>query len=124
MTLPLDRVSASLADQLLPSGRVVALKVGEGQERTEVRSPQGEIEVHITLTSAGPGGPVTGCPARTGSCRHDLAGGRRLQVHTTEATHLASEGQVRITGKDLGVGTTEDIRLDGTFIRLNCEKIT
>ena len=38
----------------LPSGRVVVLRTATGREELEVRAPDGQVEVHIVLTEAGP----------------------------------------------------------------------
>jgi hypothetical protein len=102
----------------------VVLKVTEGREELEVRSPQGEVEVHITLTRAGPVVRLRAARLELEAADTLSLAARRLEVHTSETTHLASEGQVQITGKELRVRTTEEIRLDGSLIHLNCDETT
>ncbi len=45
---------------------------------------------------------------------------RRFEVQAVESTELCSEGDLRITGRELRVKTQDDIHLNGKVIRLNC----
>src|SRR5262249_12082466 len=47
-------VAEPATEQLLPSGRSVIVKTADGREELEIRSPRGEMEVHVTLTETGP----------------------------------------------------------------------
>src|SRR5262245_38693847 len=100
------------APATLPSGRSVVLRVRNGTEELEVRSPTGAVEVHITL---GEDGPVV----RLAAARLELAAAdtlalncRRLEVHAEE--------DLRLTGREMRVQTEGDIHMNGDVIRLNC----
>src|SRR5579859_547084 len=52
MSTPVETRPAT--ERNLPSGRSVVVRVDGGKEELEVRSPNGDVEVRITLTDAGP----------------------------------------------------------------------
>ncbi len=104
----------------LPSGRSVAVKVAGGREELEVRSPVGEVEVHITLTDQGAVVSLRACRLELGSTDTVAMHCRRFQVITTEGTDLLSDGDVVMTGRQMLVKTEGDIRMNGGIIHLNC----
>lgn len=113
-------LNETATQKLLPSGRSVVIRLNDGQEELEVRSPEGTVEVQIVLTEQGP-------VVRLQGARLELAGTdtvavdcKRFEVNTTEATELKSEGNVQVTGNELRVKTEDDIHMNGKFIRLNC----
>jgi hypothetical protein len=106
----------------LPSGRSLVLRVADGQESIEIRTPQGQVELQIALTDAGP-------LVRLRAARLELEASdavavrcRRFELETSEATELHSAGVVRITSQELRVRTQDDIHMNGAFIRLNCDE--
>lgn len=109
----------SCADRVLPSGRSVLVKIAEGREELEVRSPSGDVEVRVTLTADGPVVTLRGARLELESPDTIAVNCRRLEVSTAEATSLTSGGTTRIDSTEVRMTTTEDIHMNGAFIRLN-----
>ncbi len=86
------------------SGRKIVLKSGD-EDEIEVRSPSGEMEVSIRLTSAGPEVRVIGGSLTMESPGPVAVDCKRYFVHASEGMALYSEG---------------DISLDGRNVLLNC----
>lgn len=95
--------TVSPPDRILPSGRSVVLRVAGSAEELEIRSPSGEVEVHILLTEAGPVVRLHGARLELQATDTVSIRGRRLEVETDEV-------QIKTTG---------DIDLVGEVIRLN-----
>ena len=97
--------------RLLPSGRSVAVRIGECGETLEVRSPDGAVEVRIDLTDEGPVVRLRGA---------------RLELESPSVAvrcgtfDVRAEGPLTMTGRELRVKTEEDVHLNGGVIRLNC----
>jgi phage gp45-like len=112
-------VSASPTEKSLPSGRSVVVRVDGGREELEVRSPQGDVEVRITLTDAGPVVCLRGARLELESPEAIAINCRKFEVTTQEGTELKSEGAVRIEANEMNIKTEDDIRLKGKIIHLN-----
>ncbi len=110
----------SATPRLLPSGRCVIVKVGDQHEEMEVRSPSGEVEVHIVLTENGPVVRLRGARLELESPETIAVNCKRFEVQTSEKTELHSAGEVQVTGQEMRVKTEGDIHLNGDYIRLNC----
>jgi hypothetical protein len=106
--------------RVLPSGRSVVLRIGDGCEDLEIRSPDGDVEVRITLTDQGAVVSLRGGRLQMESADAVALNCRRLEVVTTEGTALGSAGDVLITGRGMRVQTENDIHLNGGVIHLNC----
>lgn len=104
----------------LPSGRSVVLKLADNQEELEVRSPAGEVEVRIFLTDRGAVVRLSGARLELDSADTVALTCRRLQVQTQEGTELLSDGDVRVTGREMRLKTESDIHVNGGVIHLNC----
>jgi hypothetical protein len=83
-------------EKLLPSGRSVVVRLAGGAEELEIRSPQGEVEVHILLAETGPVVRLRGA---------------RLELDAAET--------VAVNCRRFEVRAEGDIRMDGAMIRLN-----
>jgi hypothetical protein len=105
-------VTEPATEQLLPSGRSVIVKTADGREELEIRSPRGEMEVHITLTETGPVVRLRGARLELESPETVVLNCRRFEVNAAE--------EVRIASRELRVRTEADIHMDGATIRLNC----
>lgn len=103
----------------LPSGRSVVVRVDGGREELEVRSPQGEVEVRIILTDAGPVVTLRGARLELESPDAVSVNCRRFDVKTGEGTSLTSDGAVQIEGQEMTVKTEDDIKMKGKVIHLN-----
>ncbi|MGE3808290.1 MAG: hypothetical protein AB7K24_26820 [Gemmataceae bacterium] len=100
-------------ERQLPSGRSVVVKLNDGQEELEIRSPDGAVEVQIVLTENGPVVRLQGARLELASTETVAVDCKRFEVHTSEATKLTSDGELRVK-------TSDDIHMNGKFIRLNC----
>lgn len=93
----------------LPSGRSVVVRVGEGAEEVELRSPDGAVEVTITL---GPGGPLV------------RLAGARLEIDAQSSVDLrCRDFRLSASGREMRMDAREDMRLDGGRILLNCDEM-
>jgi hypothetical protein len=98
-------------ERRLPSGRSLVLRAGPFQEEIEIRSQQGDIDLVITLTEAGP--VVLLRSARLDVDSPEIAlRCRRFSVSAAE--------EVRLEADEVRVQTEHDIHLNGAFVRLNC----
>ena len=88
--------AAQAETRILPSGRSVVLRLAEGAEELEIRSPRGDVEVRIVLTESGPVVRVSGA---------------RLELDAAET--------VAVRCRRFEVRAEEDVCLDGAMIRLN-----
>lgn len=122
LTNPASAVVDSGAESArqLPSGRSVVVRVNDSKEELEVRSPQGEVEVRITLTESGPVVSLRGARLELESPDAVSVKCKSFEVTTTEGTSLHSTGDVTITGHEMKVKTEADIHMNGGVIRLNC----
>ena len=106
----------------LPSGRSVVMRAVQGQEELEIRTAEGELEVRITLTEAGPVIQLRGARLEVESPDAVLFHCRQFEVHAAERLDLQSGGDAGIMARELRVKTEGDVRIDGQVIRLNCEQ--
>jgi hypothetical protein len=102
---------SEVVSRVLPSGRTLVLRIGAEGEDLEIRSPEGALDLRITLTDAGPVVSLRG--ARVEVDAADVA------VRCRDFDVQAS-GNVRFGAEELRAETTRDIHLNGAFIRLNC----
>jgi hypothetical protein len=107
-------------EHYLPSGRHVVVRLTSAGEELQVRSPDGEVEVSITLCERGP-------VVRLRAARLELEAAdtlalhcRSLEVNAEETIHLNSARDLGLTGQEMRVQTRGDIHLNGDVIRLNC----
>lgn len=103
----------------LPSGRRVVLRFDEGQEDLEVRSAQGDLEVTITLTEAGPVVKLKGARLELESPEDVSLHCRNLEVKTSETLKLHSEGDAELAGRETAVLAAGDLQLQGNRLFLN-----
>ena len=107
-------------EKVLPSGRSVAIRVANDQEELEVRSPEGEVEVRITLTAEGPVVHLRSARLQLEATDEVKVQCRKFEVHSTEGTELKSDGNVNISAQaDVNVQTGQDTRINGRMIYLN-----
>lgn len=116
--LPADTLPEG-KERRLPSGRSVVVKLEQGQEALEVRSPDGAVEVRITLTDAGPVVSLRGGRLEIDSPDTIALNCRNLELSAQGGARLHSGGAVQVTGQEMSVRTDGDIRMEGAIIRLN-----
>ena len=107
-------------EHYLPSGRQVVVRLTSAGEELQVRSPDGKVEVSITLSECGPVVHLSAARLELEAADTIVLSCRRLTVNTDESTHLDSAGDLRITGQEVRIQTSSDIHLNGDVIRLNC----
>jgi hypothetical protein len=112
--------SAALIQRQLPSGRSLALRASLSGEEIEIRSPQGELDLRITLTDAGPVVSLRAArleldaPAVAVRCQ-------TFAVSASSEVSLSSGGALNLTADELRAKTEHDIHLNGAYVRLNCD---
>jgi hypothetical protein len=96
----------------LPSGRRVALVLGEGGEEVRVHAPDGQVEVTITLTDAGP-------VVRLSAAKLQLDAVEQVSV-TCQDFKLKTSGGVDIQSEDeIHMKSPKDVFVEGAIIWLN-----
>ncbi|MBL0159330.1 MAG: hypothetical protein IPP47_19805 [Bryobacterales bacterium] len=90
--------AGAVSRAVLPSGRAIVVQADSENEFLEVSGPGGEMELRIVFT---PEGPVV-----------------KLQCARLE---LASSGDVAVKCRSFDLQTTEDVRMNGRHILLNCD---
>jgi len=114
---------APIASRALPSGRALELTIGEGREELVVRAPSGEVEVRIAFGREGPVVTVRGGRLEVETPEEIALSCRSLEVRTKEALRLRSEGTAELrAGADVKVKAGGDVRMNGAFVRLNCDE--
>jgi hypothetical protein len=116
----LNKNTEKAQERFLPSGRSVLVKVTSAGEELQVRSPQGEVEVRITLGEGGPVVHLSGARLELETPDTIALNCRRLELNTAESIQLKSAGNLQLSGQEMRVQTTGDIHLNGDVIRLNC----
>src|SRR4051812_39720751 len=88
----------SVDERSLPSGRTLVIRSTAGGDEIELRSPEGRLEVTIACT---PDGPVVRVEAARLEVKADDVSfdAAKLSMKTTGDLHLASDAEVRVTGK-------------------------
>jgi hypothetical protein len=119
-----NQVSPALGDGpvgVLPSGRTLAVASDAKEERLEIRSPGGQLEVSIALTDSGPVLRLDGVGLEIHSTDTVALKCKRFEVESSEALTLR-------TGGDFGIQSDAEIRmrsarntlLDADYVMLNC----
>ncbi|HMC66564.1 MAG TPA: hypothetical protein VKI65_16645 [Gemmataceae bacterium] len=106
-------------ERLLPSGRSVVLRVGECNEELEIRSPQGEMEVRITLSEDGPVVQLRSARLELEAADSFAVQCRRLELNSAEGLQLSSNGDIEIVGREMRVLTEGDVHMNGDIIHLS-----
>ena len=111
---------ASSQSHDLPSGRCVVVRIGEGQEKLEIRNPDGLVEVEVTLTEQGPRVRLRSAQLEIETPESVSVKCKQFAVEASEEVKLQSQSGVQIDGQELRVKTSDDIHMNGAMIRLNC----
>ena len=81
----------------LPSGRHVVVKIENGAEHLEIRSPAGEVEVRIELTDAGPIVKLHAAELQLGSPGKIALQCGELELTTERNATLSVGGELTLT---------------------------
>lgn len=106
---------------LLPSGRRLSLDAFGGDERLEILSPTGVVELSIVLTPAGPVLRLNGAQLEIRAADTVSIECRRLELKARDELSIQAGG-------DLGIRSAADIRVksagqtfvDADYVNLNC----
>lgn len=99
--------------QPLPSGRSLAVRLGDAGEEIEIRSPEGEVEVQIVLTEQGPVVKLQAARLELAATEEIQLNARRLALHSQEQTEVTTAGVVRVQSQG-------DTHINGKMLYLNC----
>lgn len=109
-------------ESALPSGRKVRVRVDDEGETLEVRSPTGEIEVGIRLTSDGPVLQLRGVRLEIDSTDTVAVNCKRFELRADEALALRSGGDISVqTDADIAVRSEGQTHFDGDWVNINCQ---
>lgn len=104
----------------LKSGRVVALKVDGTSEELEIRSPEGDLELRITLTADGPVVHLKTAKLQLEATDEVAVSCKKFSLHTTEGTSLETDGNMNLAAKgEMTTHSDEDTKITGKMIYLN-----
>jgi hypothetical protein len=104
----------------LPSGRSVTLRIGPDQEEIELRSPDGEVEVRITLTEQGPVVQLRAARLELAAADEVRVECERFAIQARQSVNLQTEGDVSISAEgDLETRTQGETHINGKMIYLN-----
>ena len=110
--------------RVLPSGRSIIARVGDEGEAIEIRSPEGEMELRITLTDEGPVLSLHGARLELVSPETVAVRCKRFEVET-ESVSLRATGDIEIQGEaEFRTRTVGSTWIDGDYVNLNCRERT
>lgn len=96
----------------LPSGRKVALVIGEDGEEVRVHAPDGQVEVTITLTEAGPVVRLSAAKLQLDAVEEVAVNCRDFKVEATGGVNIQSADEVHVK-------SPKDVFVEGAVIWLN-----
>ncbi|MFT5681043.1 MAG: hypothetical protein ACI8RZ_001949 [Myxococcota bacterium] len=96
----------------LPSGRRVALVLGEDGEELRVHAPDGQVEVTITLTADGPVVRLSSAKLQLDAVEEVSVNCKDFKVKTTGGVDIQSEDEIHLK-------SPKDVFVEGAVIWLN-----
>lgn len=115
---------ATLLRKDFSSGRSVVLKQNQNQERLEIRSPEGQTEVEIEFTAAGPVVRVRCGSLEFGELKKFAIRCEEFDLETTQSAKMSfAEGLELSTERQLKIRSAGDTRINAERILLNCSEI-
>lgn len=104
----------------LSSGHRIVVRTHEGGENVEIRSPEGQVEMTITLTAQGPVIRMTGAKLELEATDTVSLKGRTVEVQASESATVHSDGHLTMTsGLDTRTVAQGDVHVLGTIVWLN-----
>lgn len=114
----------------LGSGRTLAIDEQGGEERLEVRSPDGKLVVSLRLTDEGPVLSLSSVSLEIAARKHLSLSSETLAIKTTGDATLDIGGELRERARDVSVSASpgavsivanDDVSLTGERVRLNSD---
>ena len=96
----------------LPSGRTVAMVIGDDGEEIRVHAPDGQVEVTITLTEAGPVVRLSAAKLQLDAVEDVSVTCRDFKVETSGRVDIQSEDEIHMK-------SPKDVFVEGAIIWLN-----
>ena len=110
-----DTIEHSLAD-----GRSVVIRSDGSDECVQIHAADGELELTITLTEAGPQVRLSGAQLELEATDTVAIRARCVDVQATEMARMHADGHLTLTsGLDTRVSADGEVHVLGTMIWLN-----
>ncbi len=117
----LEVVPGESALRVLPSGRSITARVGDEGEAIEIHSPEGQLELSISLTEEGPVLRLQGARLELISPDSVSVQCREFEVATSSSVQLRANGAIDMqSGSDISTKSAGQTFIDGDFVNLNC----
>jgi hypothetical protein len=113
-------LSDSSAELPLTGGRTLAVICNDAGEEIQLCAPDGEVEIRIMVTENGPVLRMRAARLEVDGAEDVQFSCQRFAVHTTEATHLTTDGQLRLRSQEqVLIRAAEELDLKGRPVRTN-----
>ncbi|MFT7518527.1 MAG: hypothetical protein ACI9MC_000659 [Kiritimatiellia bacterium] len=122
MSEPLSVQTPPVANEThaLSHGRSVVICDSSTEQRVEIRSADGQVEVTISINAEGSTVKLTGAQLELESPDTIAVRARVFDVQTTEAARMHTDGELTLTsGLDTRIVCEGDVHLLGKMIWLN-----
>lgn len=107
-------------EHALSSGHKLIIRSGADGEDVEIRSPEGKLEVSITVTAEGPVLRMVGGRVEMEATDTMALKARNLELQATETASMHSDGHLTMTaGLDVRTVAQGEVHVLGTLIWLN-----
>jgi len=107
--------------QVLPSGRTLSVKAGNGTEEIEIRSASGDVEICVKLTDTGPVLSLRGARLEINSSDTISVNCRQLELNASERIMMHAAEDIDIhSGGEIHTQSAQQTFIDGDYVNLNC----
>lgn len=104
----------------LDSGRQIVIHSDEKEELLEIVEPKGDLIMTVRLTDAGPVVTVQGGHLHLKATENLALEAKNIKIKAREEAVIESKGSLKMeSSKELGIHSTDDIRVVGKMIHLN-----
>lgn len=116
----LTEANDGIAELPLTGGRTLAVICNDAGEEIQLCAPDGEVEIRIAVTENGPVLRIRAARLEVEGAEDVQFSCQRFAVHTTEVTHLTSDGQLRLRSEEqVLIRAAEELDLKGRPVRTN-----
>lgn len=119
--LDLEAAEGTTEVRLPASGRSLSLRLSSHGEELEIRSPDGETEVCIEITKAGPIIKIRGQGRLELESTEKVAiKCEELEIEAEKKVDIFSWDKLAITSRETRLRSSDDIWLNGGQVRIQC----
>jgi hypothetical protein len=119
--LDVELADGTAETQLPASGRSLSLRLSDRGEELEIRSPDGETEVCIEITKAGPVIKIRGAGRLELESTEKVAiKCEELEIEADKKVDIFSWDKLAITSRETRLRSSDDIWLNGGQVRIQC----